>query len=144
MKVGIYQITRKHEIHCGHRVYGHEGQCKNLHGHSYVFYLKCTSTELDNVGRVIDFSVVKQLLCKWLDDNWDHKMILWEQDPWLATLRKLDSSVVTIPHNPTAENLAKYLVEVVGPQVFIDIPIRLNAVEVQETSKCSASYAISN
>lgn len=142
--MGKYQVVRKHEIHCGHRVYQHESKCRNLHGHSYVFHLKCSSDNLDNLGRVIDFSVIKELLCKWLDDNWDHKMILWDQDPLFTELLKLDSSVVSIPYNPTAENLARYLVETVGPQLFAHLPIILSEVTLEETSKCSASYAISN
>lgn len=135
---------RKHEIHCGHRVVNHEGKCKNLHGHSYVFHLICISDELDKLGRVIDFSVIKDLVCKWLDVNWDHKLILWEQDPWLEMLRKIDNTVVTVPDNPTAENLAKYLVEVVGPELFLGYEVKLMEVTVEETSKCSASYALSN
>lgn len=142
--MGKYQVVRKHEIHCGHRVYQHESKCRNLHGHSYVFHLKCSSESLDNLGRVIDFSVIKELLCKWLDDNWDHKMILWDQDPLFTELLKLDSSVVSIPYNPTAENLARYLVEIIGPQLFAHLPIILSEVTLEETSKCSASYAISN
>jgi 6-pyruvoyltetrahydropterin/6-carboxytetrahydropterin synthase len=142
--MGKYQVTRKHEIHCGHRVYNHEGKCNNLHGHSYVFHLKCQSSELDSLGRVIDFSVIKELICKWLDDNWDHKLILWDQDPWLPALREIDPNIVTIPYNPTAENLAKFLVETIGPKLFAKLPITLNEVVLEETSKCSASYAISN
>ena len=142
--MGKYQVVRKHEIHCGHRVYQHESKCRNLHGHSYVFHLKCSSESLDNLGRVIDFSVIKELLCKWLDDNWDHKMILWDQDPLFTELLKLDSSVGSIPYNPTAENLARYLVETIGPQLFAHLPIILSEVTLEETSKCSASYAISN
>ncbi len=142
--MGNYQVVRKHEIHCGHRVYQHEGKCKNLHGHSYIFHLKCVSRELDQLGRVIDFSVIKELLCKWLDDNWDHKLILWQDDPWLNSIRELDPTVVTIPYNPTAENLARYLVETIGPQVFANQAITLSEVMLEETSKCSASYAISN
>ncbi len=142
--MGKYQVVRKHEIHCGHRVYQHESKCRNLHGHSYVFHLKCSSESLDELGRVIDFSVIKELLCKWLDDNWDHKMILWDQDPLFTELLKLDSSVVSIPYNPTAENLARHLVETVGPRLFAHLPITLSEVTLEETSKCSASYAISN
>lgn len=141
--MGKYQIVRKHEIHCGHRVYQHESKCKNLHGHSYIFHLKCESTELDRLGRVIDFSVIKELVCRWLDDNWDHRLILWEQDPWLENLRQIDPTIVTIPYNPTAENLAKYLVEVIGPMLFTGYPLTLSEVTLEETSKCSASYVLS-
>lgn len=139
-----YMVTRKHEIHCGHRVVNHESKCRNLHGHSYIFHLTCESTTLDEIGRVIDFSVIKSLVCKWLDDNWDHRLILWEKDPWLEILRNVDTTIVTVPYNPTAENLAKYLVEVIGPQLFIELNIKLSKVVLEETSKCSASYAISN
>lgn len=139
-----YTITRKHEIHCGHRVVNHEGKCKNLHGHSYIFHLTCMSNDLDDIGRVIDFSVIKDLLCKWLDDNWDHKLILWEKDPWLNSLKEIDATIVTIPYNPTAENLARYLVDEVGPQLFGRLNVILTKVLLEETSKCSASYAISN
>lgn len=139
-----FQITRKHEIHCGHRVVNHEGKCKNLHGHSYVFHLICSCDKLDALGRVIDFSVIKDLICRWLDDNWDHKLILWEQDPWLKSLKEIDNTIVTIPYNPTAENLACYLVEVVGPELFLNSNVKLTQVILEETSKCSASYAISN
>lgn len=138
-----FKITRKHEIHCGHRVVNHEGKCKNLHGHSYIFHLICKSSNLDDLGRVIDFSVVKDLVCKWLDETWDHKLILWEQDPWLDLLKKIDPTIVTLPYNPTAENLAKYLVDIVGPKLFVNQNIQLTEVILEETSKCSASYAIS-
>jgi 6-pyruvoyltetrahydropterin/6-carboxytetrahydropterin synthase len=139
----VFQITRKHEIHCGHRVVNHEGKCKNLHGHSYIFHLICSCDELDGVGREIDFSVIKDLVCAWLDANWDHKLILWDQDPWLKQLQEIDSSIVTIPYNPTAENLAMYLVEVVGPKLFLNSTVKLVQVILEETSKCSASYVIS-
>jgi 6-pyruvoyltetrahydropterin/6-carboxytetrahydropterin synthase len=142
--MGTYQITRKHEIHCGHRVYGHEGKCQHLHGHSYIFHLHCQSTSLDKLGRVIDFAVIKHRICQWLEDHWDHKLILWEHDPWAAKLIHIDTTIVTIPYNPTAENLAKYLVETVAPPLLHDCPVTLYQVTVEETSKCSASYALSN
>ena len=139
-----FAVTRKHEIHCGHRVVNHEGKCKNLHGHSYVFHLTCVKDTLDSVGRVIDFSVIKDKLCNWLEENWDHKLLLWEDDPWLNALKLIDKSIVTVPCNPTAENLSKYLVEIIAPQLFYGLNIKLTQVLIEETSKCSASYAISD
>src|SRR3954447_18193886 len=85
-----YQITRKHEIHCGHRVCGHEGKCRNLHGHAYVIHFTCEADSLDDLGRVIDFRVIKSLLCQWLEDTWDHRMLIWEEDPMLDALRGID------------------------------------------------------
>ena len=137
-----FQITRKHEIHCGHRVCGHEGQCGNLHGHAYVIHFTCEADGLDPVGRVIDFSVIKSILSQWLEDNWDHRMLIWEQDPLLNGLQAIDPSVVAVPFNPTAEDIAAYLVTTVGPDLLADTSVRLVHVQVDETSKCWASYGV--
>lgn len=135
-----YQITRKHEIHCGHRVVGHEGKCRNLHGHAYVFHFTCEADRLDALGHVVDFGVIKSVLCQWLEDNWDHRMLIWDQDPWLANLRAIDDSIVPVPFNPTAENMAAHMVRVVGPALLKDVGVRLVRVHLEETSKCSATY----
>ena len=72
--------TRYHDISCGHRVVGHEGKCQYLHGHNYRIHFTCTAESLDTVGRVIDFSVIKSKLCMWLEDNWDHMFLAWDED----------------------------------------------------------------
>lgn len=131
-------IVRKHEIHTGHRVYGHHGKCSNLHGHSYIFHFHCFADDLDELGMVIDFTIIKNTLCQWLDDNYDHRMILWEKDPLAKELVRMDPSVVTVPYNPTAENIAKYLLTVVAPQLLSDTNVTITKVELEETTKCKA------
>ena len=133
-----FSIVRKHEIHAGHRVYNHGGKCGNLHGHSYVFHFHCSADALDDLGMVIDFAVIKTTLCKWLDDNYDHRMILWEHDPLASQLSQLDSSIMVVPYNPTAENIAAYLLNVVAPQLLGSTSITVNKIELEETSKCRA------
>lgn len=135
-----WTAKRHHDISCGHRVHQHEGKCKYLHGHNYRIHFTCEANTLDTIGRVIDFGDMKGRLCFWLEDNWDHKMLLWEKDPLSLMLRALDNSVVIVPFNPTAENIAKHLVEVVGPVQLMGLGIRLTHVEVEETRKCSAGY----
>lgn len=134
-----WQVERYHDISCGHRVVGHEGKCRHLHGHNYRIYFVCEGG-LDAVGRVIDFSVIKYRLCMWLEDAWDHKMLIWEKDPLLSPLRELDNEVVPVPFNPTAENIAQYLVEVVGPRQLKGTGVELVRCRVEETRKCSASW----
>jgi 6-pyruvoyltetrahydropterin/6-carboxytetrahydropterin synthase len=77
----------------------------------------------------------------WLEDNYDHKFLLWEQDELLEQLMNADKdSIVAVPFNPTAENLAKHLVEVVGPQQLTGTDCELIEVRVEETRKCLATY----
>lgn len=159
-----FSVTRYHDISCGHRVHGHESKCAHLHGHNYRIHFTCIPDErnaapqqrsflgspvhphlsgpLDEVGRVIDFSEIKAKLCMWLEDNWDHKFLVWQQDPTAPVLLQLDPhGVVVVPFNPTAENMAQYLVDVVGPRELAGTGVHLLAAKIDETRKCSATYA---
>src|SRR5436853_739224 len=74
-------ITRRFEFDYGHRVLGHEGKCRHLHGHRGVAEVTVQGLELDSLGRVIDFSVLKREVGEWIDNNWDHNILLNTQDP---------------------------------------------------------------
>lgn len=139
-----YNIIRKHYIEAGHRVYGHLGKCANLHGHSYEFEFTLSSDKLDELGMVIDFSVIKNTICNWLDDNYDHRLLIWEQDPIAMQLQNIDSSVILVPYNPTAENIAKYLLSEVGPMLLKKYDIKLSSVSIRETNKCLANIQLDN
>jgi 6-pyruvoyltetrahydropterin/6-carboxytetrahydropterin synthase len=134
--------NRYHDISCGHRVVGHEGKCRHLHGHNYRIHFVCGSAELDMVGRVIDFSVIKAKLCMWLEDVWDHKMLIWRDDPLLPELQKIDPSVVVVPFNPTAENIGNHLLQVVAPELLHGTGVTLIKCVVEETRKCSAEVTL--
>lgn len=159
------RASRYHDISTGHRVVGHENKCRHLHGHNYRIHFHCQAEALDSVGRVIDFGVIKEKLCMWVEDNWDHKFLHWAEDPLFAAIADMNSSdwdhgfgfehpmtndlddiwhesLVAVPFNPTAENMAQYLVEVVGPQQLAGTGVLLVSVEIEETAKCSASYSL--
>lgn len=139
-------IERYHDISCGHRVSGHESKCAHLHGHNYRITFLCEADEkLDDIGRVIDFGVVKSALCMWVEDHWDHKFLVWKNDPMSEALLALDpQGVVILPFNPTAENMARHLVEHVGPMQLFPYDVTLTACKVEETRKCSASYYLTS
>lgn len=136
------RATRYHDFSTGHRVVGHEGKCRHLHGHNYRIHFHCEAEQLDSVGRVIDFSEIKSKLCMWLEDNWDHYFLVWDQDPLKDKLKEIDTTVTVVPFNPTAENMGAYLLEVVGPKQLAGTGIRLVRVVVEETRKCSAEVEL--
>ena len=133
---------RYHDISCGHRVYQHESKCAHLHGHNYRVHFKVAAGALDQVGRILDFSVIKSHLCQWLEENWDHHMLIWDFDPWAKQLADIDPTVVLVPFNPTAENMADYLLRVIGPWKLEGTGTQLIQVVVEETRKCSASSTL--
>ena len=165
-----FTVIRSHEICAGHRVVGHESKCRHLHGHNYVFHFHVApkpldgasvkGDPLDQVGRVIDFSVVKSTLCEWLENNWDHRFLHWEKDELIRGVIGLVendnregfvprdqvdhfyNSFVELPFNPTAENLAQYMVEVIGPKLLDKHGVELVKCTIEETSKCHVEYSL--
>ena len=134
-----WTAERYHDISVGHRVHGHESKCAHLHGHNYRIHFVCEAEDLDLVGRVIDFSEIKTRLCMWLEDHWDHRFLVWSEDPALSTLTILDpAGVVSVPFNPTAENMADYLIRFVGPSRLAGTGVTLVRVTIEETRKCAA------
>lgn len=131
--------TRRFQFCAGHRVRGHENLCKNLHGHNYVVFVEAEAP-LDALGRVIDFGVLKQLVGGWIDANWDHGFILWREDHQARILVEgmADQKMHLMPANPTAENMAAYLLTEVCPLVLKDTGVRATFVRVWETENCYA------
>jgi 6-pyruvoyltetrahydropterin/6-carboxytetrahydropterin synthase len=138
-------ITREFTIDAGHRVFNHEGKCRSLHGHRYVFEVTCTAPALDTLGRVIDFSVIKELVGEWLEIHWDHATILWDLDPinsaWGPNGALHGHKVYSISANPTIENLCRYLVDVVQ-HLLKDTEISVVSIKGHETAKCSAEVRV--
>lgn len=140
----MISVTRYHDIASGHKVFGHESKCAHLHGHGYRIHFTCISEELDKVGRVIDFSEINRILCNWLETHWDHRFLVFHNDPDCWPLKKIDDNVVPVPFNPTAENMARYLVLDIGPQFLKGTGVTLAGCKVEETPKCSATYILGN
>lgn len=133
------QATRYHDCSIGHKVTKHESKCNHLHGHNYRIHFFCEAEQLDNIGRVIDFSVIKTLFCNWLEENWDHKFLIYKEDSISRTLLKLDvEGVVLVDFNPTAENMAQYLLTKIAPKLLSNYnDIKLTKIVIEETRKCS-------
>lgn len=129
--------SRYHDISCGHIVSNHESKCRFPHGHNYRIHFE-VSGELDNIGRVLDFSVIKEKLCLWLEENFDHKFLIWEKHESLELYKALGEGIKIVPFNPTAENIAKYLIEEIAPGQLMGTGCILKKCIVEETRKCYA------
>jgi 6-pyruvoyltetrahydropterin/6-carboxytetrahydropterin synthase len=137
-------ITRRLEFDSGHRVLGHEGKCKNLHGHRYVAEITVDAPALDQLGRVVDFGMVKGLVGDWIDKYWDHNLLLHPEDP-LATVLDSPRLLGREPYimtrgNPTAENMAAELLQI-AQGLFNNAGYRnllVTCVRLYETPNCWA------
>jgi len=136
-----FQIVRDFRIDAGHRVFQHEGKCGSLHGHSYTFEVWAGKNSLDPLGRVIDFSVLKEKIGTWLEENWDHAMLLYHGDDvakfYLEHPLFAKQKNYLLPFNPTAENLALYL-RIRADELLADTGIKITKVVCHETPNCRA------
>ncbi|MBI1274369.1 6-carboxy-5,6,7,8-tetrahydropterin synthase [bacterium] len=134
-------ITRRVEFDAAHRLREHESKCRHVHGHRYVVEASFSAPELDKIGRVVDFGILKEKLQTWIDANWDHTIILHQDDKELG--RFIDGHTgqtsFYMPCNPTAENMAAFLAELCRKELFASEGIELVSLKLFETPNCSAT-----
>ncbi len=143
----MISCTRRIEFDAAHRLINHESKCRFLHGHRYVVQATFVADEgLDVIGRVVDFGVIKAKLGGWIDSNWDHNTILWEKDKELGASIEgfTNQKIYYLPTNPTAENIASYLLEKICPLLFDEDKIKCVKIKLEETPNCSADAGNGN
>lgn len=105
----MYRVTKEIHFCYGHRLLNYSGKCRHLHGHNGRAVVTLEAPTLDSLGMVTDFTVIKQVLGKWIDDSLDHRMLLHRDDPVIPELRRQGEPFVELDVNPTAENIAKLI-----------------------------------
>ena len=95
-----------------HALYGHDGPCKNIHGHTYHLSVTLLGEAINDDtnpknGMVIDFGELKSLLKKSIIDVFDHALVLNGASPHknLEVLHRQFDKIILTPFQPTCENL---------------------------------------
>jgi 6-pyruvoyltetrahydropterin/6-carboxytetrahydropterin synthase len=118
----MFELSIKGDICSAHYLRGYEGKCKNLHGHTWKIEIFIQSAQLDSIGMVADFAVLKMRLKEFLATI-DH--VCLNDLPYFKD------------HNPTTENLSKYIYEQFSS---IIAPLHLSKVQVWESDITSVTY----
>ncbi len=131
----MFSVTRQFTFCYGHRLFDYKGKCHALHGHNARVQVTVSLDRLNSQGMVFDFSELKKSIGTWIDEHWDHRTLLWEDDPLVPVLQAADQPLFLLESNPTAELLAKRLFLVAQEKGF---PVR--KVKFWETENCFATY----
>jgi 6-pyruvoyltetrahydropterin/6-carboxytetrahydropterin synthase len=124
---GLFEVMIERNFSSAHQLRGYKGKCENLHGHNYKIEIFARGRELDNIGLLVDFVELKQAA----DDivfYLDHKNI--------NELPPFDEEF-----NPSAENLARYILENIAARVGDD-RVQIYKVRCYETPTSVATYQI--
>jgi 6-pyruvoyltetrahydropterin/6-carboxytetrahydropterin synthase len=143
--VAVPPISCSRRIHfcSGHRVFGHENKCANVHGHNYVLFVTAKAVALDSVGRVVDFSVLREKIGGWIDENWDHGFIYFSADREMREMvTALQTKQFPLPSNPTAENMAMFVLHTVCPLVLAGTGVLATRIVLWETENCYAEASL--
>ncbi|HPN72605.1 MAG TPA: 6-carboxytetrahydropterin synthase QueD [Candidatus Omnitrophota bacterium] len=119
----MYTVSVESRFSSAHNLRGYKGKCEDLHGHNWKVRLTVFSAELDHLGMVCDFTVLKDVLKKAIE-SLDHKYL--NEAEYFKSV------------NPTSENIARYVFEEVSR---IKPELNVKKVKVWETETSSATYS---
>jgi 6-pyruvoyltetrahydropterin/6-carboxytetrahydropterin synthase len=106
------RVTKKFTFDMAHALYGYDGPCKNIHGHTYTLSVTLIGKVInDNLnpknGMVIDFTDFKKVVKDNVIDVFDHSLVLNLNSPH-AQLNDLNNNfekINYVPYQPSCENL---------------------------------------
>lgn len=124
---GMFEVMIERNFSSAHQLRGYKGKCENLHGHNYKIEIFARGRELDHIGLLVDFGDLKTAADE-IVTYLDHRNIN-ELPPFDAEL------------NPSAENLARYILEHVAGRVG-DERVQVYKVRCYETPTSVATYQV--
>lgn len=120
----MYMLRTKASFDSAHFLWGYEGKCRNIHGHRWTVEIEVYDNQLiengQEKGMVVDFGSLKKDL-KGIADNLDHCLIIEKgslKPATLAALHDEDFRIVELDFRPTAENLARYIYDLMGAKGY--------------------------
>ena len=144
------RITKEFSFETGHALYGYDGKCKNVHGHSYklsVTVIGVPITDRTNVkfGMVIDFSDLKKIVKEEIVDHFDHATVFNETTPHIELAHELKNRghhVILVDYQPTSENMVIDFAEKIKSR--LPESIQLHSLKLQETDSSFAEWYASD
>ncbi len=144
------RITKQFSFETGHALYGYDGKCKNVHGHSYklsVTVIGNPITDKTNVkyGMVIDFGDLKKIVKSEIVDKFDHATVFNKNTPHIELARELerrDHNVILVEYQPTSENMVVDFSEKIKSR--LPDHIKLHSLKLQETESSFAEWFASD
>ena len=144
------RITKRFSFETGHALYGYDGKCRNVHGHSYKLYVTVIGHPISDtthvkLGMVIDFSDLKVIVKNKIVDIFDHATVFNKNTPHVELAKELADrghNVLLVDYQPTSEMMIIDFANVIKQE--LPSHIKLHSLKLQETDSCYAQWFASD
>lgn len=140
------RITKQFNFETGHALYGYDGKCRNVHGHSYKLSVTVIGKPIADAnhvkyGMVIDFSDLKKIVQEEIVMKFDHATVFNQNTPHIELARELeqrDHHVILVDYQPTSENMVIDFAQRIKSRLPENI--KLFSLRLQETESSYAEW----
>lgn len=144
------RITKQFNFETGHALYGYDGKCKNVHGHSYKLSVTVIGTPISDInnvkfGMVIDFKDLKDIVESEIVDVFDHATVFNKNTPHIELARELETrghSVILVDYQPTSEMMIIDFAKKIKDR--LPESIDLHSLKLRETGTSHAEWYASD
>lgn len=144
------RITKQFNFETGHALYGYDGKCKNVHGHSYKLFVTVIGrpfSDPKNVkcGMVIDFKDLKEIVESEIVDVFDHATVFNKNTPHIELARELEKrghNVILVDYQPTSEMMVIDFAQKIMKRLPVNI--ELHSLKLKETETSYAEWYASD
>lgn len=144
------RITKQFNFETAHALYGYDGKCKNIHGHSYKLSVTVIGTPISDstnvkYGMVIDFGDLKKIVSSEIVNKFDHASVFNKNTPHIELakeLEKRDHNVILVDYQPTSEMMLVDFAEKINNRLPENV--KLHSLKLQETGTSNAEWYASD
>ena len=143
------RVTKIFRFEMAHALWGYDGLCKNIHGHSYILKITVSGEPIQDPndikeGMVIDFGDLKRVAKKHIVDVYDHSVVLNNKAPvsGLPGLKEMFDRHHFTDFQPTAENMVIFFAEILNRELPSEV--NLESVVLYETANSYAEWLASD
>ena len=146
----VIRITKEFKFETGHALYGYDGLCKNVHGHSYKLSVTLLGTPIadpDHVkyGMVMDFGDLKKIVKETIVTPFDHATVLNVDSPYKELADTMESrghKIMRVQYQPTSEMMVLDFAEKIKTR--LPEQLKLHHLILRETETSYAEWYASD
>jgi 6-pyruvoyltetrahydropterin/6-carboxytetrahydropterin synthase len=143
------RVTKRFHFEMAHTLYGYDGLCCNIHGHSYNLEVTISGEPLHKPahpkdGMIIDFGDLKNIVKSKITERFDHSLMVNSLIPpsQLEILKKATERLIVVDFQPTTENIVSFIAGIL--QQNLPAGVSLFSVRLYETVTSYAEWFASD